>query len=265
MTRDTFGRFVRSLTRFKPAYLYGYGQSMYRLAQYVVDERIDLSPLRIKAVIVTAERVSAAQRKVIGEAFHARVVNEYGCTEAGVIAMECPLGNMHLMEDSLLVEVETKGRPAVAGEQGEILITELYGYATPLIRYKVGDLAIISQDKCRCGRGLRVLEKFTGRVTDIIVCRNGTMIDPDIVEFWLKRRSEMYTAVRQWSVKQVNESKVVITLSTPEAKPLPTVEAYVAERFRAQGDVRTEFRYEEWLEPDSTGKTRLVSSRVDPT
>jgi phenylacetate-coenzyme A ligase PaaK-like adenylate-forming protein len=86
------------------------------------------------------------QRGVIAQAFKTTIVSEYGCTEVGIIAMDCPAGTMHLMGDALAVKIVRDGEPVGSGEEGEILVTELYGSFMPLICYRTGDRGVLSEE-----------------------------------------------------------------------------------------------------------------------
>ena len=91
------------------------------------------------------------------------VVDIYSCTEAGYLAFSCPeQGNLHVQAESVIVEVlDRAGKPCAPGEEGEVVVTPLLNFAMPLIRYAVGDRAVVGEP-CACGRGLPTL-KTVGR------------------------------------------------------------------------------------------------------
>lgn len=262
MTPRAFEHFTRAVVRFKPQYFYGYSQSLYRFAAYTLENRIDLTSLELKAVLATAETMYAHQKESVENALQTRVVNEYGCTEAGIIAIECPKGSLHVMADSLLLEIARDGQVVAPGEEGEILITELYSSLMPLIRYRVGDRGILSKEPCPCGRGLPVLERFTGRITDYILCRDGTLLDPYMIDFFLTARPDFFREVKQWNIRQISESKIVITLCTWHTWSRQDVASYLQEMFHnvSHQQLDIEFKYEDWLETDPTGKTKMFST-----
>jgi phenylacetate-CoA ligase len=251
-------RFLTDLDRFRPHFVYGYGQGLFRLAEHAAENQRDLKSLDVKAVISTAEMISPAQRDVIASAFAAPVVNEYGCTEVGIIAMECPERSMHISEDGLIVEIVRDGVPVAPDEEGEIVVTELFGSVMPLIRYRTGDRGILSSRRCRCGRGLSILEQLSGRVTDLIRCPNGALVDPYLLESLLKSQPEMYASIRQLRVEQVVGVSVLVTLATVAARRHPEIESYLRRAFdsRTGGQLSLRFQYQEWLEPRASGKTR---------
>ncbi len=103
----------------------------------------------------------------------------YATAEAYGIAWECPRhSGYHINADSLIVEFVRDGRPAKVGEPGHIVVTSLYQYAMPLIRYDFEDIGIPTDKKCPCGRALPLMAMIQGRVDDFVTLRNGTIIPP---------------------------------------------------------------------------------------
>jgi len=258
MDRQRLEHFVGEILAFRPQYFYGYAQFVYRLATYLLEAGVDLGQLHLKGVIVTGEMIYRHQRKVIEEAFRAKMVNEYGCTEAGILGMECPNGKMHLMSDNLFIEVLKDGVPAAPGVEGDIVITELYASLMPLIRYRIGDRGIVASEQCPCGRGLPLLERLSGRITDPIEMCNGTIIDPHVIDFFLKERMEFYDSVRQWKIDHEGGSRLLITLCTAEGRRDTTLESYLSKRFQTlcRDNVELKFKYSEWLEAGPSGKAQ---------
>jgi phenylacetate-CoA ligase len=103
----------------------------------------------------------------------------YGVTEFGYVAMQCPdTSNYHVQSEHLLVEVlDDDGNSVAPGSMGRVVITDLHNFAMPLIRYDVGDLAVVGST-CSCGRGLLVLEKILGRTRSLFVLPSGDKYMP---------------------------------------------------------------------------------------
>jgi phenylacetate-CoA ligase len=90
------------------------------------------------------------------------------------------------MAECLVVEVvDADGKPCPPGEMGSILVTDLFNYAMPLIRYRVGDMGAIKAGECPCGRGLPMLERIEGRVTDFLVGKDGRLVSGVYVATYL--------------------------------------------------------------------------------
>lgn len=202
LSEEAYRRFLGRMRTFRPAYIYGYAQTIYRFAEFIASRGIDVSDIPLKCAIVTGEMIFENQLRLIETALGCKVSNEYGCTEVGIVAMTCPEGEMHLMAENLIVEFVKDGRHALPGEEAEIYITELYGETMPLIRYRLGDRGAYSERTCRCGRGLPLLDHVAGRNDDFIRCPNGRMIDPIVFEYILQELPAHLGNVTQFRITQ---------------------------------------------------------------
>lgn len=117
-----------------PAFIAGYSSSVVRVARMARSQGLDAASLkRLKAVLVTAETISAADRDLLVEVFRVPVINEYGSAETGAIAVSSgDTWPLRVLWDSVAV---------TAGESDEINVTTLHPRAFPLINYRVGDRA----------------------------------------------------------------------------------------------------------------------------
>lgn len=115
------------------------------------------------------------------------LVDSYSSTEVGYVALQCPdHPHYHVQAENLLVEVlDAEGRPCAPGEIGQVVSTPLHSFATPLIRYASGDMAMVGAP-CPCGRGLPVLERIYGRVRNMLRLPDGTRRWPSFPsKYWL--------------------------------------------------------------------------------
>ena len=109
----------------------------------------------LRALFVGGEPLSDARRARIGELWGVPVVQEYGSTETGSLAGECPHGYMHLWSDRAVFEVyhPESGELTVDGS-GQLVVTPLYREAMPLLRYNLEDDVEVSYVDCPCGWAL---------------------------------------------------------------------------------------------------------------
>jgi phenylacetate-CoA ligase len=163
--------FAQMLAEWQPDYLVGYATSIYHFARYVSSHHI--SKIHFKAVETTAGTLFPYQRQVIEETFGCKVFDRYGSHEVGHIAAECEHGRMHIFCDVAYVEVLSNGKPTSKKEIGEIVVTPLYNYGMPLIRFRIGDAGILDTRACPCGRGLPILRELVGRTNSIITLPSG--------------------------------------------------------------------------------------------
>ena len=168
LSPNYLGTYVDKIRNFKPEYIEGYPSSIHAVAKYIVDK--NLEPIELKAAFTTAEMLYDYQRQDIEKAFLCHTYNQYGCGELVVFASECEAGNMHLSPEIGIVEVVgDDDKPLPKGQPGQLICTSLVGFTQPLIRYRMGDVAALSEDKsCSCGSHRPILMDICGREDDLI-------------------------------------------------------------------------------------------------
>ena len=129
----------------------------------------------LREIITIGETLSPETRARAEALFDARICDMYSSQEAGIIALQCPQSGLyHVMAENLIVEiVDDSGNNAAEGTAGRVLITDLHNFATPLIRYEIGDYAEAGP-QCPCGRGLPTLKRILGRERNLIRMPNGS-------------------------------------------------------------------------------------------
>lgn len=168
-------RFANRLTRTQPELIFGHAHSVFLLADHFA--RHNQRAYVPRGIITTAMVLHDFQRRRIEEVFQCPVTNRYGCEEASLIACECSEHRgLHINADSVYLETLVDGRPTRPGEPGKIVITDLSNFAMPLIRYQVGDVGVLSERVCACGRGLPLLESLEGREADYVVTADGQYV-----------------------------------------------------------------------------------------
>ncbi|MFG1996918.1 phenylacetate--CoA ligase family protein [Actinoplanes sp. NPDC048988] len=146
----------------------------------------------LRALLVAGEPLSEARRDRIAEIWRAPVVQEYGSSETGGLAGECPHGRLHLWADRAIFEVydPSTGRCAAEGA-GELVVTMLVREAMPLLRYHIGDRVEVSYGDCPCGSELPVV-RVLGRGAAALDLEEAVFRLPISygVMFWRARRSD---------------------------------------------------------------------------
>lgn len=177
MSEAKLDDYLKEILRIRPRMLFGYPSSISLIARHARRRGVRADTLGVRVVFVTSERLYDHQRVLIEETFACRVANGYGGRDAGFIAHQCPAGGMHITAEDIVVEtLDAAGEPVGAGEAGEIVITHLATRDFPFIRYRTGDIGVLDDRPCPCGRGLPLLADIQGRSTDFIVARDGTVM-----------------------------------------------------------------------------------------
>lgn len=150
------------------------------------DEGFRPEDFHLQRAFIGAEAHSESTRRKIEGLFDMRAFNSYGMSEMNGpgVAFECVCQeDMHLWEDAYHMEVidPESGRSLPDGEIGELVMTTLQRRATPLLRYRTGDLTSINGSPCACGRTHRRVARITGRADDMMII-NGVNIYPSTIE-----------------------------------------------------------------------------------
>ena len=116
--------------------------------------------LDIDIVLSTDSLLFKQQRNFIKDSFNCEIYEIYGTSEVWSVAFECPEHNgYHMTSENVIIEVvDDDGQRVNPGEKGHILLTDLTNFVMPFIRYDIGDIGIISDEMCSCGRNLHLIK-----------------------------------------------------------------------------------------------------------
>lgn len=136
----------------------------------------------LRALFVGGEPLSPARRRRLAEIWNAPVVEEYGATETGTLAGECPNGSLHLWADRAIFEVHDP-RTGHTGQdgRGQLVVTPLFREAMPLLRYNIEDEVEISYGGCSCGWCLPVI-RVLGRAAAGYRTGTAHLVQTDVEE-----------------------------------------------------------------------------------
>ena len=164
------------LRREDPAYLLIYPTVLGAILRELAATGTRLPSLR--QVRTISEALSPDTRALCRDVLGVPLVDTYSAQECGYIALQCPAHeHYHVVAERLLVEIlDDDGAPCPPGATGRVVITDLHNFATPLVRYELGDFAEVGAP-CPCGRGLPVLTRIIGR-------RRGMLRYPDGRTAW---------------------------------------------------------------------------------
>ena len=174
MTAARLDEALAFLDRYRPAVIVGYPSWLFALAQHQLRSSSRRKVAAPRFILSTGELLYEFQRQAIESAFGARVVEEYGSQDVGLIASEDDAGTWQVNWEHVVVEVLRDGRPARAGETGEVIVTNLHSHVMPFIRYATGDVVTMPADlQPRPTPGMTVLPRIEGRTSDLLVSLEG--------------------------------------------------------------------------------------------
>jgi phenylacetate-CoA ligase len=181
----------------KPDYLLTYPTNLMALIEHARASGQALPPLL--GIECFGEILFPEMRAICRAATGVTPADLYSTQEVGYIALQCPRSdNLHVQAENVLVEVlDESGRPCRPGETGHVVVSTLHNFATPFIRYKLGDFATVG-DPCPCSRGLPVLTRVMGRVRNMLTLPDGNRLWP----YWGTSKIAEFVPFRQFQLVQ---------------------------------------------------------------
>ena len=201
--KESIDFFIKKLKKAK--YLHGYSSMVYETAKIINSQNLE-KPSNLKMVKGTSEKIFEAYQEEIQQAFGQRMVSEYGAAETGIIAFECPKGNMHLNMEGVIVEEIDR----------EIVVTNLQLQAFPVIRYKLGDYIKLAPETatCECGMQHLIIEEVTGRIGQTVYGKNNTY--PSLYFYYIfKNLASKQGLLLTYQVLQKEKGKLIFLIEQP--------------------------------------------------
>ena len=254
--------------KFKPEILDGYSSSLSLLAREV--RKKGVSGINPRIIFGGAELIDDVSRNVIEEVFEAPFYDQYATIEFERMAWQCPerLG-YHIDADSLIMQgVDEGGDEVAAGERGEIVCTSLFNFAMPLIRYRVGDVGVFSDEDCPCGRTLPLLKRIEGRCDSLLVLPDGRVLSPRAITVAMGSfRLNKY--IEQFRIVQETKDCIEITLKLGgSSMDKGVMEKEIVAHFKSMlgledGSVVFRVVFVDDMPLSKNGKLKIIESKLD--
>jgi phenylacetate-CoA ligase len=263
VSREKSCEYFFALNQYKPLFLAGGSLPLSLFAKFLRDNGLELK-FKAKAIFTNGEKLFEYQRKAIEAAIGAPVFDVYGLDDGGLSACECEEHQgLHIdMERGILEVVDGAGRQIV-NQEGRVLATSLHNYALPFLRYETGDLGIINDRACGCGRGMPVLKEITGRIEGYINTTSGIKIHGSIFQAFLEKQDN----ISQFQVVQDTADKVVVKIVPENWELKEGIDIREIQRTITNVDpnlaVNIKFITEDELEYTRAGKYKFVINNLN--
>lgn len=210
----SINNFIKLLTQSKSAKnILGYASAFDIICQYLDKIGKDVINGNVKSIIAISESLSQYTKDSMTKYFSVPVLSRYSNLENGIIAQQSKNGadEYYINSASYFIEIFDMHRDEVlkSDEIGRIVITDLFNYSMPMIRYDTGDVASMSYV---IGNNIKipVLKNLEGRKLDLIYDTGGNLLSSYLVykNMW------KYTELKQYQVIQEDEKKYLIKLNT---------------------------------------------------
>jgi len=229
----------------------------------------------LKTGIFGAEPWSDTMRHTLENRLGVTAYDSYGMSElfGPGVAFECPeRDGLHIWHDSYLVEIinPKTGERLSDGERGELVVTPLVKEAMPLIRYRTGDITMLMEEGCLCGRGKKIT-RLSGRSDDMLIIR-GINVFPSQIEHVLLRIPEVGNQFMVYidRINHLDEMTVEVEINrshfSGELADLARIQKKVVKELHDTLELRTTVKL---VEPGSLprfeGKAKRVTDRRGDT
>ena len=163
---------VKELNEFQPDILISYSFIIALLAQEQLAGRLNIHLNHpTSSVSGGGEPVTEHTMKLTEMAWNRKLHNIYASSECYIMATSChEFDRLHVMSNLCMLEVVDHAyNPVPQGQYGEkLLLTNLFNFVQPIIRYEIEDVIGYANKSCECGSSLPALMPVRGRITEFI-------------------------------------------------------------------------------------------------
>ena len=196
----------------QPFGIIGYASALESISKYLRSNSISEFKTKVNSIITISETLDPMVKEHLTAVFGVQVVSRYSNVENGIIAQQ-PITNenyFEVNERSYFIETFdlNEDKPVANGSVGRIVLTDLYNFGMPMIRYDTGDIGMIKRED-----GKLVLEQLSGRKLDVLYNTAGSQVNALLVykNMW------QYTELDQYQLIQKGKKlyQIIISSSQP--------------------------------------------------
>ncbi len=248
-------KYVTTIDAYRPEYIYGYASALDAFAKLMIREKLAFN-CELKAAVSTAETLYPHQRENIEQAFGCKVVNEYGARDAGILAYECPSGELHLSSDNAVIEVIdfATGEEVAFGKSGDIVVTDLNNHIMPRLRYRLGDEVILTDRRCDCGVTLPLMESVCGRNDEMLYTPGGLLVHG----YLIAKISLSHPSVKRFQIIQEEVERAILRIEATEEGSPEDIDLFVEGVKTRLPGVTIDVKFGERIETSPSGKFRYT-------
>lgn len=252
MLEENIPYYVKSLNKLKPVVINGFVSAIFEIASYINKNNIQLefSP---KVVFTTSETLLPFHREAIEKAFNCPVRDQYASSEGAPYITECQYGRLHYNLYTGVIE-------QYCTESGtEMLVTGFNTHGTPLIRYRIGDMWELSDEKCKCGSCYPVVNRIEGRRVDYLVSNKYGKVSLSHLADVIKGLPNSIVNM-QFIQKDISEITVKIVVDKTNFTGQDKKSILNELQYRFGTDMKFEIQVVESIDKEKSGKYSLIKN-----
>lgn len=221
----------------QPRTLMSYSSTLVAIAEYIISAGIEAKKFGVSSIITIGEGLSEDKHKLLENAFDCKVYRRYSDMEMGIMGQDRGDGGSYILNwgsyyfECLKLDSD---EPAESGEVGRIVVTDLFNYALPMIRYDTGDLGIM---EIPADGGFPELKEIYGRARDCVYTADGRMLSP------AKISVAMWGAesIKQWQFIQTEQKKYILKLNADKSADIGNILSNLQSALGEEAEITVEY------------------------
>lgn len=257
INKTTFHHYEKELNDFSPVEIIGYPSAIYEIAfQYKTNKK--KPNFKLKTIITNSETLLDWQRELIEDVFQVGIKDYYGTAEYVTFSGQCEFGNYHLNPIIGITEILDNNFNNISESEGIVTTTTLTNHAMPLLRYQIGDRAILSNNTCDCGKHSIFLKQVLGRIDDVVITESGQRIGR--LDHIFKGNNGIKEAqIVQKSVKKCE----IIIVKSDESQHIDIKSIQKNLRERTSNEMAVDVRFVKEIPKNRNGKFKSVINEIE--
>lgn len=229
----------------------------------------DFSGVNPRLIFTQGEVVTQHCREIAEKLFNSELFEIYGSVEFGHLAFECNEHcGLHTITNGACIEfVDEDGQNVSPGETGEIIVTGLWNYTMPLIRYRIGDSGIHTDDKCPCGRSWPLIKSIQGRINECLVLPSGRKISwLHFYHYFYRELEKNALSISQYQIVQDTRTRIIFKVVKGkefDPRTLKRIKNNLETYFARLGEnLEVVMQVVKEIPRERTGKRRILISKL---
>ncbi|NRD19935.1 phenylacetate--CoA ligase family protein [Winogradskyella eckloniae] len=255
---ESFLNLLKSDRQVKKTML-GFASAYEMIAQYLEKNNIFLNTLGLTSAIANSEYLNPYTKTTLGKHLNTQILSRYSSEEIGIIAQQTLNSPNDFVINAASYHIELlnldNDLPAKPNSFGRIVVTDLFNYAMPIIRYDTGDIAKFGHDK---NHNL-VFKQIEGRQMDVIYDTMGNLLSSFVV---YTKFYKYYHLLKQYQFIQLDEKDYEVKLNLQEPNTFPFETELIADIKSDFGpDAKITITFVDEIPALASGKRRKVINR----
>jgi phenylacetate-CoA ligase len=259
ISNDILMNYVEKINYFKPVMIRGYPSVLECFCDFLLEKNISITPPKI--VYTVAEKLYKFQREKIEKGFScANIFEGYGGGDVAVNTLECEKHNRHICLETAVMELLDKNDEDVSINcTGRIVTTMLNNYTQVFIRYDTGDLGVVTDEVCDCGREYPLMKEIIGRSVDTLKFSNGISLGSPAITVILREFN-----IKQYQIIQEKRDELIIKIiKNKNYKASETKKIFEIMKYHCGNGVNIELDFVNNIPTTAAGKRRYIVSKVN--